>query len=239
MKKALVLAGLFLLPLLAFAYELEPEYAEFAKELNGTIETTVQTEANKTIANNTASLVKQVEKIIRSSRKGTCYYGACGTGGGGASGQSNVYYDATEIKNNIAAKGLKEALINNEEALTEVARYITDNSPHANDFEALLAVGVKPIEAAIRAEKQEYVEEALQESKISYAHYVPVTETFYGGGHVHYNVVTEVVLVNTDENEIKTIVTKIQQENNTNTGNSFWDWISEGFSGMGTSYGHW
>ena len=239
MKKTVVLAGLFLLPLLASAYELEPQYAEFAKELNGVMEVTVQTTAKKAIANDTNNLVKKVKKIIKNARKGTCYYGACGTGGGGSAGQSNVYYDATEIENKIASEGLKETLKNNEDALTKVAQYITENSPHLNDFEALLAVGVKPIEAAIRAEKQEYIQEALEESKISYAHYIPVTETYYGGGHVHYNVVTRVVSVSTDANEIATIKTKIKQENSTDTGTSFWRWLSESFNGMGRGYGHW
>ena len=220
MKRTAALAGLLLLPLLAFAYELEPEYVEFAKELNGTLETTVQETADgyeTDITNNKTDKtpLEQIKAILRNCKAEFMDSHSC-------KGEVLPPYASPWIlryfNTNILAKQLEEQqldsiLKNDEELLNEIANYIVKTRPNRNDFETLLTVGVNPIEAAIRTNKEDYITSALQKGYIVYDHYyiehvydeycsrrIPLTSR-------------EIIPVRTSQEEINEIIAKLEKQN--------------------------
>ena len=219
MKKIVALLAVVLLPLLASAYQLEPKYADMAKEFDEAIQLNVA-KSNKT--KEEASRTENIEKVksILSNAKYTfesSTWGASGGTGGAAATMSigrHKYYKTEEIKSNLAKEHLDTFLQNDKAALSEVADYITDHRYYIfhNDFETLLAVGVSPIEAAIRTKNEEYIKTALEDGEITYQHcYMEAFQgNMHGGTIARSEYIT--IQVQTTQEEVNAIKEKLNKK---------------------------
>ena len=195
MKRILTLAIILLLPLLVFAQT--PKYdSETAQKFYEVIDI--------------------VDNAIGTFDDSSWWY--TGTAAGGdISTSKKRYYDIEKIKSGLKAKGLDTFLKdqNNRIVLAAVANFITyhKRNDYYNDFETLLAVGIDPIEAAVRTSNQNYyLNNALKEGIINYRHCY--TQVFIGpyGGHV--SAITEriTIEVETTEQEVEAIRLQLRNE---------------------------
>lgn len=170
MKKVLILATILLLPILAFSFELNSEDVNFANELKVDLQEEVQYQQQqippeyyidkiKAIIDNSIRLFE--DKIIF-----TRYY--------------NVYL----LKKNLQTENLKSILKDNKEVSYTIARYIVKNNPHTNDYEALLAIGINPIEAAVMLDNEEYIQSALTKGTITFPYCYTTTTVEHNGDRI-------------------------------------------------------
>ena len=202
MKKILILATIFLLPLLAFSYELDSEYANFAKKLKADLKADIQYQQQQYDFPDDY-YVDKIQAIIESSI--------------GLFEDKIVfqrYYRTGHLKTLLQKYNLANILKNNEQVLHEVARYIVNNYPHNNDFEALLAIGIDPVEAAVRLNNEEYLDSALEKGVITYPHCYTVTSINMDNSSAVLNGYIEpsTIKVNTSQEQIEDIKLKIQEQ---------------------------
>lgn len=172
MKKTLILAGMLLLPLLAFADALELQLdADLCKDIKSAVTSTAYENADFGGLATEEDSVDKLKSVIRDSREWFSTDTTC-------KGEVVPYKAFTPIRYfnvSVIKSGLKELgytnLSSNEELLHKIADYIVDIRPHRNDFEALLAIGVTPVEAAVKTHKSDYVRSALEKGEITYSHY--------------------------------------------------------------------
>ncbi len=161
MKKLIILTGMFLLPFMVSAYQIDKEYADMAQQLNKTIQQdTAKTEITpKELLSQVKILInesktKQSQSISKEQEKdhSNKYY------------KSYYCYDVNKLESSLKEKQLLNQLQNNKEILNQVAEYILGHKPHRNDFETLLTIGVSPVEAALKIEEtREQIYESLKE----------------------------------------------------------------------------
>ncbi len=200
MKKILTLLSLLLLPLLAFSYELDSEYTNFAKELKNDLKTDIKyQQTNYDFPDD--YYVDKIQAIIDSSI--------------GLFEDKIIfqrYYKTGQLKTYLDKQNLTDVLKNNKQVLHQAARYIVRNYPHNNDYEALLAIGVDPVEAAIRLNNEENIKSALEKGTITYPHCYTVTSINMDNSSAVLNGYIEpsTIEVNTTQEQIEDIKLKIQ-----------------------------
>ena len=246
MKKIVAIFTVLLLPLLASAYELEPEYADFAKELTETIQPTV---ANANNSNQEASRWDKIQKVknILDAAKHQFQSSSWGASGGtsGAGSSATIfdlfdrehYYNVEEITSNLRAEGLDTFLKNDQDAMDTVADYTTDHYYYIfhNDFEALLALGVNPIEAALRTGHNSYVDSALKNGTITYKHYYLSSSSGYMSGSTTAVIADITIDVTTTQEEVNAIKEKLKKNEQAKEHSeevrrtSYWKQVGEGF----------
>ena len=201
MRKILISAGLLLLPFLAFSYELDLEYTNFAKQLQYDLKETIQGQQLSDFPDDyyVDKITAIIENSIRLFEDKIIF---------------KRYYKTDIIKTSLQKQKLMDILKNNEQVSHQVARYIVNHNPHTNDFEALLAIGVNPIEAAVRLNNEEYIQSALETGTITYPHPYIVTTIYMDESRVVSNGCTSptIIQVNTSQEEIEEIKSKIQRQ---------------------------
>lgn len=235
MKKTLILAGIFLLPLLVSAYELDPEYANFAKELNVTVKQETINKVTEAKPSTRKEKIKKVKQLIRRSQNTfdeSSWSGGFGTGGSG--GYVNLfshhrYYNTADLSVYLNEEDLKAFLANDKDALDEVADYTTEHRRSIiahNDFETLLVLGVDPFEAAVRTNSKMSITREIETNefiyKIEYPHCY--LETFrnstpmVSSGHSTPKTENREITGSATFKEIMAIKQKFQKKE------SSWDW---------------
>ena len=244
MKKIIILLTLFIFPVLAFTQT--PSY-----DLQ------------------TAKKFYKAKDILKNAKANFVHTGWWYTGTA-ANGDAKFfskekYFNTEQIAKQFKSQKLYSFLQdeNNRIALSALADYITNTEKDNihNLYETLLAIGIDPIEAAIR------VNRPIIEGNIRYAHcYVEVTLTPSGGFTTPISTV-ETIEVNITEQEIEEIRTQLENEKPLvdqfnkdmnkfkrqirkekvektieNFGNKLGAIIkpmSSSFNGMGKNYAHW
>lgn len=207
MKKIIILAGVLLLPFLASAYQLKEEYANMAQELNNNIQLTCEQNQAETAATN----VEKIKEIINNAIENWDTSVHCpGESYPYSASSFKRYFNTQKIKDELKANNLDTVLKNDTQLLDEIAAYVVKIWPDRNDFETLLTIGVSPIEAAIRVKNDDYIESALN-GKIVYTHYYlkPANNPCTG---FHAEKVDRSINVNTSEEEINVLKTKVAKE---------------------------
>ena len=199
MKNTIILFAIFCLPMLSHAYELEPIYADMAKDLNAAI--TANINANYNTNQSDEKLYKKVIAILDNHKAAHHTYSFSND----KNTTSNfACYLVEDIKKEIQNEGLTEQLKNSPYTLNEIANHILSYG-YENKFETLLAIGINPIEAGLRLEHGKgrqygkYVEEALEKGQITYQHYILKNSTTA-------IITEEVIYVNTTEEEVEKIL---------------------------------
>lgn len=199
MKTTTILFAIFCLPMLAHSYELEPMYADMAKNLNAVITADINAVYNNQQSDD--KLYKKVINILDSHRATHHSYGVSDDNG---TTSNFAFYLVDEIKAELQAEGLTEQLNNAPHTLNEIANHILGYG-YENKFETLLAIGINPIEAGLRLEHGKghqygkYVEEALKKGQITYQHYTLKNSTTA-------IITEEVIYVTTTEEEVAEIM---------------------------------
>ena len=208
MKKIIILAGVLLLPFLASAYQLEEEYANMAQELSNNVQLTCEQNQAETAATN----VEKIKEIIDNAIENWDTTVHCpGESYPYSASSFKRYFNTQKIKDDLNTNKLDKVLENDTQLLDEIAAYVVKIWPDRNDFETLLAIGVSPIEAAIRVKNDDYTESALN-GEIVFTHYYlePADSPCTG---FHAEKVDRSIKVNTSEEEIDAIKAKIDKEN--------------------------
>lgn len=193
MKKVVTLLAVVLLPIVASAYQ--EDLTNLTDQIGDKVASAVAKVDAQNQANTRQDKIERIKDILSDAKyrfESSSWAASGGTGGAGSS--SNLltrhhYYKVEEITQNLNAEGLDAFLKNDAEALSEVADYVTDHNYYIfhNDFETLLAIGVTPIEAAIRTKGDEYVKIDTEETEeganvtITYQHCY--LESFVGYMH--------------------------------------------------------
>lgn len=169
MKKILILAVVLCSSCPVFShelnYELDSEYADFNKELEANIQKEIQYQQQQMLdvfpSDYYIDAIKQaVEDSIRVFEDKIIF---------------KRHYNIELLKKILREKNLEDALKNDEEVLHEIARHIVNHYPHTNDFETLMAIGIDPVEAAVRMNSEEYIQSALEKGSITYSHCYTIT----------------------------------------------------------------
>lgn len=252
MKKIIAILAVILLPLLASAYELEPQYKQMTQELNVVIDNQISASTEET---ETADLYSTVVSILKRAVGSSGAYGGFGTGGAGGS-SSETAYKVDVIKSGIREQlkqhniDIVQELRNDEAARYKVAKYVTKESPLQNNFEALWTLGMEPVEAAVWTNKEEYIESAVNNHEITYTHYEPYTDS--GWGYSRFGFTTEaktITDIQVTEEEVQEFKDKkqyylyseqtAQSSSSSRSSGGLWDSFARSFNGMGRGYGHW
>ena len=200
MKKILTSIGLLLLPFLISSYELDLEYEDLTKQLQSDLVTNIQQQQFDLPDDYYA---EKIENVVESSI--------------GLFEDKIIfqrYYRTGHLKTYLQKYNLANLLKNNEQVQHQVARYIVNHYPHNNDFEALLAIGVDPVEAAVRLNNEEYIKSALETGTITYPHCYVVTTIDMDASRSYSKGYTEpaTIEVNTSKEQIEEIKLKIQKQ---------------------------
>ncbi len=168
---------------------------------------------------NTAKKFNRVTEILKNAKepfKDTTWW-ITGTATGSDGITLQRFYNTDKIKEKLANEGLDVFLKdeNNRIVLSAVADYVTDHQTYTfhNDFEALLAIGIAPVEAAVRTSDQNYyLYNALNRGVINYKHcYVEVAMTSVGG-HISALSKQEEIEAPTTEEEVEAIRAQLEEE---------------------------
>ena len=146
MKKTLILTAIFLTPLLANARQAEPEYIIKAKEIHkdlAPIIYSLQKQAQQEEQKINKHLFKICKQIIDNS-KTDIELKRINENGISDITVTDLFYNVGYIKDNLP-KEIKEE--QNAATLQALAEYIIKDNTEMNDFEALLAIGIQPLEA--------------------------------------------------------------------------------------------
>ena len=207
MKKILILTAIFLLPILAFSnefnYELDLPNPDFAKQLDNDIKNDIKYQQQLTDPFPPEYYVDKIKFAIDNSIKlfeDKFIF--------------KRYYDVELLKMSLStSQNYGDILKNDTQVLHEAARYILNNYPHRNDFEALLAIGIDPVEAAVRMNNEEYIQSALEKGSITYSHHYVIfavdekEQTTLNG-----RIDRIAIQAKTDAEQIEAIKSKVQQQ---------------------------
>lgn len=166
MKKAIILSGVLLLPILVSAYQLDEDLTNMANKISNQVAQAVTQAVDQNQADSRQDKIDRIKDIISDAKHSfdSSYWGASGGTSGGAASTNLLsrqkYYKVSEITENLANENLDTFLKNDKAALNEVADYVTDHYYYTfhNDFQALRAIGVDYIDAAIRTKDDEFVQ---------------------------------------------------------------------------------
>ena len=127
------------------------------------------------------------------------------------------YYDTDRIKQLFESEGLDTFLAdeNNRIILSAVADYVIDHRVYTfhNDYEALLTIGIDPLEAAVRTSgTSSYLNSALENDIIYYYHCYTNSYVSSMGGHVDALKERREIEAQTNEEEVAAIQNKLENE---------------------------
>lgn len=201
MKHIITLIAILSLPVFTVAYNFAPQYLD-QKYLDETkiIEKAVENIAILQEQSNQESaapleeeqdinkrLLRTCKRVIESS-KVTIKFQRINTNGVSYIKVSGLFYDVDFIKNNLP----KEIHDNtNLPTLKALAAYIVENNPEQNDFEALLAIGIIPLEAFELSNKHCDVTIDEENNTITYEHFRAL--------HIGYEIEKITIPLNQDE----------------------------------------
>lgn len=146
MKKTLILTAIFLTSLLANARQAEPEYIIKAREIHKNLAPVIyslQEQAGQAGQQVNKRLLKTCKQIIDNSKMNIKLKRINGNGISDIT-VTELFYHTGYIKDNLP-KEIKEE--QNAATLQALAEYILKDDTEINDFEALLAIGIQPLEA--------------------------------------------------------------------------------------------
>ena len=174
MKKAVITVMILLFPFLISAFELNEEQKNMSEQIGNTVQATCNAQNARAVNSSRKEKIKRIKEILADAKRPFDSI-ITWSSSGSVTPQvfvKNRYYDTDMISQKLADEKLKTFLENDKEALNNVAAYTTNHRFYVfhNDFEALLAIGVSPIEAALRTGHDDYVTDALQKGEITYTH---------------------------------------------------------------------
>lgn len=173
MKKIIILTTLLLVPFLANARQAQPEYIIKAKELQkefAPIIYSLQEQAEQNGQNGqkiNKRLLKTCKQVIDNSKM-DIKFKRINEDNISDITVTELFYNVEYIKANLP-KEIKEE--QNAATLQALAEYIIKDNTEMNDFEALLAIGINPLEAAELTKDHCYIVLSQDGKTITYKHF--------------------------------------------------------------------
>ena len=170
MKKIIILTTLLLVPFLANARQAQPEYIIKAKELQkefAPIIYSLQEQAEQNGQKINKRLLKTCKQVIDNSKM-DIKFKRINEDNISDITVTELFYNVEYIKANLPKEIQEEQ---NAAALTALIEYIIKDNTTQNDFEALLAIGIQPLEAAELTKDHCYIVLSQDGKTITYKHF--------------------------------------------------------------------